>query len=59
MAALQKAERNGELWEWHTASGWQKVPGSESSGANGIEISPDGRTRASPHGAASRSLASR
>jgi len=44
MAALQKAERNGELWEWHTASGWQKVPGSEASGANGIEISPDGRT---------------
>jgi len=41
---LQKGERNGELWEWHTASGWQKVPGSESSGANGIEISPDGRT---------------
>ena len=44
MAALQKAERNGELWEWHTASGWQKVPGSETSGANGIEISPDGGT---------------
>ena len=44
MAALQKGERNGELWEWHTASGWQKVPGSEASGPNGIEISPDGRT---------------
>lgn len=44
MAAMQKGEKNGELWEWHTASGWQKVPGSESSGANGIEISPDGRT---------------
>lgn len=43
-AAMQKGEKNGELWEWHTASGWQKVPGSESSGANGIEISPDGRT---------------
>jgi hypothetical protein len=43
-AAMQKGERNGELWEWHTASGWQKVPGSETSGANGIEISPDGRT---------------
>jgi hypothetical protein len=35
--------RNGELWEWHTASAWQKVPGSEASGANGIEISKDGR----------------
>lgn len=42
--AMQKGEKNGELWEWHTASGWQKVPGSETSGANGIEISPDGRT---------------
>ncbi len=41
---LQKGEKNGELWEWHTATGWQKVPGSEASGANGIEISPDGRT---------------
>jgi hypothetical protein len=41
---LQKGEKNGELWEWHAASGWQKVPGSEASGANGIEISPDGRT---------------
>ena len=42
--AMQKGERNGELWDWHVASGWQKVPGSETSGANGIEISPDGRT---------------
>ena len=43
-AGLQKGEKNGELWEWHTASGWRKVPGSEASGANGIEISPDGKT---------------
>jgi hypothetical protein len=35
---------NGELWEWHTKSGWQKVPGSEASGANGIELSDDGKT---------------
>jgi hypothetical protein len=45
--ALQKmmgGEKNGELWEWHTASGWQKVPGSEAAGANGIELSEDGRT---------------
>jgi hypothetical protein len=41
---LQGGERNGELWEWHVASGWQKVPGSEASGANGIEISDDART---------------
>jgi hypothetical protein len=40
---LMAGQRNGELWEWHTVSGWQKVPGSEASGANGIEISNDGR----------------
>jgi hypothetical protein len=44
VTAMQKGEKNGELWEWHTASGWQKVTGSEASGANGIEISPDGKT---------------
>ena len=44
MAALQKGAVNGELWEWHTASGWQKVPGSEASGANGLEMSDDGKT---------------
>ena len=44
MQAMQKGEKNGELWEWHTKSGWQKVPGSEASGANGIEISRDGKT---------------
>jgi hypothetical protein len=37
-------ERNGELWEWHTATGWSKVPGSEAAGANGLELSSDGRT---------------
>ena len=37
-------ERNGELWEWHTASGWQKVLGSEAAGANGVELSDDGKT---------------
>jgi len=41
---MRDGERNGELWEWHTSSGWQKVPGSEAAGANGIELSDDGRT---------------
>ena len=36
-------EKNGELWEWHAAGGWKKVPGSEAAGANGIEISNDGK----------------
>jgi hypothetical protein len=37
-------EKNGELWEWHTAAGWAKVPGSETAGANGLELSADGKT---------------
>jgi len=41
---MREGERNGELWEWHTASGWQKVPGSETAGANGVELSADGNT---------------
>lgn len=41
---MMGGERNGELWEWHTASGWQKVPGSEAAGANGVELSDDGET---------------
>ena len=36
-------ENNGALWEWHTGTGWKMVPGSEASGANGLEISKDGR----------------
>jgi hypothetical protein len=42
-ANMQAGERNGELWEWHTRTGWKIVPGSEASGANGIEISKDGK----------------
>jgi hypothetical protein len=37
-------ENNGSLWEWHTRAGWKMIPGSEAAGANGIEISKDGRT---------------
>ena len=36
MQAMMDGTPNGEIWEWHTASGWQKVPGSEASGANGV-----------------------
>ena len=42
-AKLMSGERNGEVWEWHTKAGWIKVPGSESAGANGLEISSDGK----------------
>ena len=34
---------SGAIWEWHTGTGWEMVPGSETAGPNGIEISPDGR----------------
>jgi hypothetical protein len=41
---MMTGEKNGELWEWHARSGWQKVPGSEAAGANGLEMSTDGKT---------------
>jgi hypothetical protein len=41
---MMAGENNGELWEWHTSSGWKKVPGSEAAGPNGLEISKDGKT---------------
>src|SRR5690606_19924221 len=44
MMRMMQGETNGELWEWHTDTGWQKVPGSEAAGANGVELSDDGRT---------------
>ena len=37
------SSRTGDLWEWHTGSGWNLVPGSENIGPNGLEISRDGR----------------
>jgi hypothetical protein len=40
---MMAGERNGELWEWHAKSGWAKVPGSEAAGANGLELSDDGK----------------
>jgi hypothetical protein len=40
---MMAGANNGELWEWHTASGWKIVPGSESAGPNGLEISKDGK----------------
>ena len=42
-AKMLAGERNGELWEWHAGTGWKKVPGSEAAGANGLEISGDGK----------------
>jgi sugar lactone lactonase YvrE len=40
---LLEGKNNGEVWEWHTGAGWMKVTGSEAAGANGLEISKDGK----------------
>jgi hypothetical protein len=37
-------ENNGALYEWHTGKGWTKIPGSDASAPNGLEISKDGKT---------------
>jgi len=42
-ARMMAGENNGEVWEWHTSTGWKKVLGSESAGPNGLEISKDGK----------------
>ena len=41
---MSNGEKNGELWEWHPHGKWQKVPGSEAAGANGVELSHDEKT---------------
>ena len=33
----------GDVHEWHPDSGWEKIPGSDIEGPNGIVVSPDGR----------------
>jgi hypothetical protein len=43
LTRMMAGEKNGELWEWHTMGGWKKVPGSEAAGANGLEMSSDGK----------------
>ena len=37
-ARVLSGDWNGEVWERHPTTGWAKVPGSEASGANGLEI---------------------
>lgn len=40
---MMAGEKNGQLWEWHASTGWRALPGSDAAGANGLEISADGR----------------
>ena len=42
-AATNFSPPSGEIWEWQPASGWTEVPGSETSGPNGLVASSDGR----------------
>jgi sugar lactone lactonase YvrE len=42
-ARMMAGEVNGGLWEWHSGSGWAEVPGSAAAGANGVELSKDGK----------------
>jgi sugar lactone lactonase YvrE len=41
---MMAGESNGSLWEWHTGKGWKIIPATETSGANGLELSKDGKT---------------
>lgn len=42
-ANLLAGETTGEVWEWHPDAGWTMVPGSDTSGPNGLEVSRDGQ----------------
>ncbi|MEE2638691.1 MAG: hypothetical protein VYE68_15825 [Acidobacteriota bacterium] len=35
--------RTGDVWEWTAERGWSRVPGSEDTAPNGLEVSADGR----------------
>ena len=43
MAATHMNLPMGAVYEWQPGADWEQVPGSESAGPNGIEISPDGK----------------
>ena len=43
LAATNFDTAGGELWEWHPATGWVEVPGSQMAGPNGLVSSPDGQ----------------
>lgn len=43
VAQLLSGEVHGQLWEWHTRTGWKLVPGAESGGPNGVEVSKDNK----------------
>lgn len=40
---MNAGENTGAVYEWHPHKGYALVPGSQMSGNNGIEVSPDGK----------------
>lgn len=43
IASIFQGQTTGEVLEWQPARGWNTIPGTALSGANGIEASEDGR----------------
>jgi hypothetical protein len=43
VGAAPTERQMGAVWEWHAATGWKVLPGSEGSRINGLEISRDGK----------------
>jgi sugar lactone lactonase YvrE len=41
---MDRGERTGGVWEWHADGGWRQLATGGIPGANGIELSADGRT---------------
>jgi hypothetical protein len=41
---MTAGEVNGSLYEWHTGKSWRIIPGTKTSGANGLELAKDGKT---------------
>ena len=43
IAATHMQLPSGAVWEWQPGQDWTEVPGSETAGPNGLEVSADGR----------------
>ncbi|MCY4601653.1 MAG: hypothetical protein OXF27_17240 [Acidobacteria bacterium] len=43
LEAVMTGAISGSVWEWHADGGWTEVPGTETGGPNGLEISADGQ----------------
>ena len=41
---MTEGKITGEVLEWHAATGWSKLPDSAMTGANGLALTPDGKS---------------